>query len=277
MAVRVVTDSLADVPPAMADALGVSVVPVTVSFGLESFRDGIDITSAQFFDRLASDKIFPKTSQPSVGAFSEVYDALAAQGHDIVSVHASGKLSGTVNSAALAAREVSGVGVEVVDTMSASLGEGLVVLAAARLAQAGASLQEVASAASEAVSKVEVYFLLDTLEYLQKGGRIGRAQALLGSLLSIKPILTVVEGEVHPFERVRTRAKAVARLKAVVTAKGPYAELAVIHATTPGEMEDLASALAPLALDRSVVTSTIGSTIGAYTGPGILGVATLKA
>ena len=176
MAVKVVTDSLADLPPELANALDITVVPLTVNFGLESYRDGIDITSSQFFNRLVSEKTLPTTAQPSVGAFAEVYADLASQGHDIVSIHASGLLSGTFNSATQAAKETADVGIELVDTFSVSLGEGLVAMEAARLAQAGGMLAEVAQAARETAPMVEIYFVVDTLEYLQKGGRIGRAR-----------------------------------------------------------------------------------------------------
>ena len=277
MPVKVVTDSLADIPPQLAMDLGITVVPLTVTFGLESYSDGIDITPEQFFARLVSEKVLPKTAQPSVGAFEEVYGALAAQGHDILSVHASSKLSGTFNSATQAAKSVHGVGIAVVDTFSASLAEGLTVLAAARLAQAGAPLAEVEQAALSAVPKVEIYFLLDTLEYLQKGGRIGKAQALVGTLLSIKPILTLREGEVHDFERARTRARAVERMKEVVRANGPYAEMALLHSTTPEEVRKLAEELQPLCPDQPILAGTIGPAIGTYAGPGLLGMAIRRA
>ena len=277
MSVRVVTDSLADLPPDLVTALDVTVVPLIVSFGLESFRDGIDITPEQFFARLTSEGTLPKTAQPSVGAFGEVYAGLAAQGHDILSVHASGLLSGTLNSATQAAKEVAGVRIELVDTLSASLGEGLAVMAAARLAQAGASLEDATTAARDAASKVEIYFLLDTLEYLQKGGRIGKAQALLGALLSVKPILTLRDGEVHPFERARTKARALERIKDVVRARAPYAEMAILHATTPDEPTVMAEELGSLSPGLPIITGSIGPVIGTYTGPGVLGIATRKA
>ena len=277
MTVSIVTDSLADLPADLVQALGISVVPLTVNFGLESFRDSVDIDSQQFFAQLVSDATMPKTSQPSVGDFAEVYTKLASGGNDILSIHASGKLSGTINSATQASKDVQGVGIQVIDTLNASLGEGLVALAAARLANSGAALDAVADAARNAVSKLNLYFVLDTLEYLQKGGRIGKAQQLFGTLLSIKPILTLHDGEVHPLERVRTRAKAVQRMREIVEAGGPYAEAAVLHATTPQEMEALASFVQPLAPNTPVIRGTIGPIIGTYTGPGVLGVATLRA
>ena len=276
MVVKVVTDSLADIPSQLAQELDIRVVPLTVSFGLESYQDGVDITAEQFFARLSSEKALPKTTQPSVGAFQEVYAALAAQGHDILSVHASSRLSGTFNSASLAMKDVQGVGIELVDTLSASLAEGLTVIEAARLAQTGAALAEVAQMARHVASKVDVYFLLDTLEYLQKGGRIGKAQALMGTLLNIKPILTIRDGEVHPYERARTRAKAMERMKETIRAGGSYVEMAVCYSTTPVEAQALAEELQPLCPARPVIAGAIGSTIGAYTGPGLLAVAVRK-
>jgi DegV family protein with EDD domain len=271
MTISIVTDSLADLPQQLADTLEIAVVPLSVNFGMESYRTGLDITSAEFYVRLVTAKTLPTTSQPSVGQFTKTYSAIANRGHDIVSIHASSKLSGTFNAALQAAKEILGARVKVIDTSSASLAEGLVVTAAARTAQAGGSFDEVVAAAQDAVSKTDVYFVLDNLEYLQKGGRIGKASAFIGGLLSIKPVLTLRNGEVHPHERVRTHAKALARLKEIVQASAPYAEAAVLSGTIPDQI--LVETVRPLAPDLPLITGVVGPAIGTYTGPGVLGVA----
>ncbi len=277
MAVKVVTDSTADLPAEVTRELDITVVPLTVFFGDDAYSDGVDITPEEFFGRLTTSGVLPRTSQPSVGAFAETYSAIAAEGHDIVSVHISGKLSGTMNSARAAVQELpDATKVELVDAMGASLWTGLVALAAARAAKGGASLSDVAQAARDAIDKSRLYFVLDTLEYLQKGGRIGKAAAVLGGLLSIKPVLSIREGEVHSHERVRTRAKSLARIRELVRAEAPCAEIAVLHATSPDEMQSLAADLQPLT-DKPIIKGRVGPVIGTYTGPGVLGVALLKA
>ncbi|MBM3940185.1 MAG: DegV family protein [SAR202 cluster bacterium] len=275
MAVRVVTDSTSDLPTDLVAEHGITVVPLNVHFGAETLRDGVDITPDAFFQRLPGSRVLPKTSQPSVAAFGDVYGRLLNEGHEIVSVHISEKLSGTMNSARQAAQEAKSDRIEVVDTQGASLWVGLVALEAARAAEAGGTREEVARVAREASFKVRLFFVLDTLEYLQKGGRIGKAQALLGSLLSIKPVLTVREGEVHPHERVRTRVRALERIRELMKEGSPYDEIAVVHATSPDEARSLATDAASLS-KRPVITTRVGPVIGVYTGPGLIGVAMRK-
>jgi DegV family protein with EDD domain len=278
MPVRVVTDSTSDLPPELAEAQGITVVPLNVQFGEETYRDGVDISPDQFYQRLVSSPRLPTTSQPSVGAFIEAYQGVAEGAEGIVSVHISAKLSGTCNSATQAQTELaSTVPIEVVDTRQASLATGLVALAAARAAQAGASLAEVAEEARKASGEVSVFFMVDTLEYLQKGGRIGKAAAFLGGLLNVKPLLTIRDGEVHPLERARTRRKAVARLLELVRQAAPVRELAVMHSTTPEDAEELARQVAPLLSEGQVLTGRLGSVVGTYAGPGMLGVGLRRA
>lgn len=277
MAIRIVTDSVADIPADLVEKLKIIVVPLTVTFGQQDYLDGIDITSSEFFQRLASGGDLPKTTQPSIGAFQEVYQKLTAEGNEIVSIHASSKLSGTFNSASQAAKEVDGIKIELVDTMNVSLAEGLTVIAAARMAQKkDAKLKEVAEFAKKTAAKVDVYITVDTLEYLKRGGRIGKAAALVGTLLKVKPILTIREGAVHPYGKARTRVKAVALIKDIVTEGGPYAEIAVLHATTPEEMKALKGELQHLSPNMDIIEGNIGATIGTHGGPGVLGVVTRK-
>lgn len=276
MAVKVVTDSTADLPPEVAEQLGVTVVPLTVFFGDEAFKDGVEITNDEFFTRLTQGPVLPRTTQPAVGEFLEVYQPLIDAGHEIVSIHISAKLSGTMNSAQSAREQMPGARIELVDTQLASLGEALAVEAAAKAAKAGASVEEVASAAREAAEKTELYFVLDTLEYLQKGARIGRAQALIGGLLSIKPVLKVIDGEVAPFEKIRSKAKAHQRLREIASEGAPWEEIAFCHMTSDEEVQGLTEFLTPLSKEP-VLSARVGTVIGTYTGPGVVGVALRKA
>ena len=273
MTVRVITDSTADLPPEMAAELGIEVVPLNVHFGTDTFRDGIDLSADEFYERLVASPRPPTTSQPSVGAFLEVYQKALEGADGVVSVHISAKVSGTWNSAVQAREQLSDSSkVTVVDTGQASMGLGWVAVAAARAAQAGASMDEVASLARSAAEQVRVLFLVDTLEYLQKGGRIGKAQAMFGSVLAIKPILTIQEGEVHPLERVRTRGKGVARLVQLVQEAAPLQSMAVLYTTTEDEARALAERLGPCVPSGQVIVGRLGTVVGTYAGPGLLGV-----
>lgn len=275
MAIKVVTDSASDIPADLAEGLGVSVVPCTVFFGTEAFKDGVDITKEEFFERLTTGNVMPTTTQPSVGDFLEVYKPLAEAGHEIVSVHVSGKLSGTVNSARLAAAELPDATVEIVDTELASMGAALAAKAAADAAAGGADAAGAAEAARNAAANTEVYFVPETLEYLKRGGRIGSAQALLGSLLSMKPILALVDGEVHPKEKVRTTAKAVQRMRDIGAGGGPYREAAVIHRVSEEAAGAMAEHLAQFTANP-VIIAPVGASVGAHTGPGVMGFALRK-
>ena len=273
MTVRVITDSTADLPSEMAAELGIEVVPLNVHFGTDTFRDGIDLSADEFYERLVASPRPPTTSQPSVGAFLEVYQKALEGADGVVSVHISAKVSGTWNSAVQAREQLSDSSkVTVVDTGQASMGLGWVAVAAARAAQAGASMDEVASLARSAAEQVRVLFLVDTLEYLQKGGRIGKAQAMFGSVLAIKPILTIQEGEVHPLERVRTRGKGVARLVQLVQEAAPLQSMAVLYTTTEDEARALAERLGPCVPSGQVIVGRLGTVVGTYAGPGLLGV-----
>ena len=276
MAVKIVTDSTSDMPPELAKELGVTVVPLTVFFGDEGFKDGVEITHDAFFQRLTSGGPHPRTTQPSPGDFADAYRTIAEGGDDIVSVHVSDKLSGTMNSARSAVAEVQGSRVELVDSQLTSVALTIVAKAAAEAAAGGASVDEVAAVAHEVSGKIDLYFVLDTLEYLQKGGRIGKAAALIGGLLSIKPVLRLADGEIHPYEKVRTHAKAVARLKEIVQRDAPYDEIAFIHEASDEEVAAMTEFARPLTA-KPVIVSNIGPVVGTYTGPGVLGFALRRA
>ena len=273
MTVRVITDSTADLPSEMAAEMGIEVVPLNVHFGTDTYRDNIDLSADEFYQRLVASPRPPTTSQPSVGAFLEVYQKALEGADGIVSVHISAKLSGTWNSAVQAREQLDDPSrVQVVDTGQASMGLGWVAVAAARAAQASASPEEVAGVARSTAEQVRVIFLVDTLEFLQKGGRIGKAQAMFGSVLAIKPLLTLEEGEVHPMERVRTRGKGVARLVQLVQEAAPLQSMAVLYTTTEDEARALAERLRPCVPSGEVIVGRLGTVVGTYAGPGLLGV-----
>ena len=273
MSVRVITDSASDIPPSVAKELGIIVVPLTVMFGDEELLDGIDISSDQFFEKLQTSEFHPRTSQPSVAQFSKAYEE--AGKNEIISIHVSEKLSGTLNSASLAAKEAPGK-VELFDTRGASAWVATVAIAAAKSANEGKSLKQVTEVAQTVSDNLEAYFLLDTLEYLQKGGRIGKAQALLGGLLNIKPILHVAEGEVHPYEKVRTRAKGLAKLIETAKKSAPFKDISIMHVIADEDADFLSKSLAELS-ETPVSVRSVGPVIGVHTGPGVIGIVLRKA
>jgi DegV family protein with EDD domain len=273
--VAVVTDSTADLPPEIVEALGITVVPLQVIFGEESFRDRIDLTSEEFFRRLTGTKELPRTSQPSTGEFLQVYDALCAKTDRILSIHLSSKFSGTVQTARRAAQELIGKArVEVLDSETVSMAMGFGVIAAAEAAQAGGDLDSCAEAARTVLHQERVAIAVDTLEYLRRGGRIGRAQAFLGGLLQVKPILTIKDGEAHPLARVRTRRKALDEIVRHCLAHGrPVSQAAVMHAQSPDDARFLLDEVARRFPAATVYTGEIGPVIGVHGGPGLVGLA----
>ena len=274
MTVKVITDSTADLPPAMAKELGITVVPLNVNFGTEVYRDGVEILPDEFYQRLVSSPRLPTTSHPTVGDFLQSYEELGQTTNEIVSVHISAKMSGTLNSANQAREQYRGnCRIEIVDSQQGSLGLGMVAIATNQAAQRGASIDEVVKEAQLAIPQVRFFGLLDTLEYLQKGGRIGKAQAFVGSLLHIKPLLVVKDGEAHPLERARTRAKGINRLCELVQEHMPLADLAVVYSTTPNDAQALVERLRPFLPNGEVFLSQIGPVVGTYLGPGVLGIA----
>lgn len=271
--VRIVTDSAADLPPSLAASNGIEIVPLTVRFGSQSYVSGVDMSPEEFWEKLRGSHEAPATAAPSAGDFQERYAKLVADGATgIVSVHLSSKLSATYQSAAVAAKEITDVPVEVVDTLAVSAGTGLMALQAATRAQAGASASEIAAELNAMRSQVHLYGVIDTLEYLRLGGRIGGAQALLGTMLKVKPVISVKDGVVEPIGRVRTRAKALEHLAGLVRQHAGQIERFVVIS---GEAPDTAQLIDLLddvvSLDPGDVW-TFGPIVGAHTGPGVIGV-----
>ncbi|MEW6457866.1 MAG: DegV family protein [Bacillota bacterium] len=270
--VHIVTDSTADIPAELAERHEITVVPLKVIFSDEEFyRDGIDLTPEQFFVRLA--ELPASTSQPSPAEFLDVYRPLAEQGRDIISVHISAALSGTVHSAQAARALLPDASVEVIDSKVTSIPLGMAVLAAARAAQAGLGRAEILELLNSILDSTGVYFMVDTLEYLQRGGRIGRAQGLLGTLLNIKPILMLKDGLVTPLDKVRGRAKGLERLAGVLeeaARQGPI-KYGITHGNTPELFARLEEKLTTRVGFAPDLSCRVGGVIGAHVGPSVIG------
>ncbi len=278
MTVRVVTDSTADLPRELAESLGITVVPLHVHFGEETFEDGVTITKDEFYRRLPTGPTLPKTSAPAAGTFTEVYDGLLSETDEIISIHISSKLSATYSSALLGRDGVNAGGrIGVIDSYSASIGLGLLAVRAALSAREGMPLDAIVEDIVAAAPRTKYFGVVDTLEYLHKGGRIGMATALLGSLLNVKPILGLRDGVAHPIERVRgTRQKAFDRLCEMMANYGSISSLAVAHTTAEEEMELLAARLAQFFPADRIIKSRCGATLGTYLGPNTLCLALIQ-
>ena len=277
MTVKIITDSLSDITSDIAEGLGITVIPLTVLFGHETFLDRVTMTTDEFYYRLTHGDTWPTTTQPPPSSFIEVYNKLAEETDEILVVTLSTKLSGTYESALnaknLMERECH---IEIIDSQTVAMGLGLIVIAAAKVAQSGTKLQELSDFVRKAMSRSHVVMYFDTLKYLAKGGRIGKAQGLLGSLLSVKPILTMKEGEVHPLTRVRSLAAGLDHLYDFVSGFSNIDELAVEHATTPDEADRLVERLGSLFPKERIYRSTISPVLGVYGGPGAMAVTVLE-
>jgi len=271
--IRIVTDSACDLPPEMAERHGIEIVPLTVRFGGEELVDRRDLTPKQFWERLAGSEVLPETAAPSPGAFEAAYRRAAEDGCDgVVCITLSAGLSATFEAAQLAAQSMTeSIPVRVVDSRAVALAEGLMAVRASELAEAGGGVDDVVREIDGLVGRSRTFAALDTLENLKKGGRIGGAQAFLGSMLSIKPIIQVSRGKVEPESRQRTRAKALRYLADKVRQHEPVDSLAVMHGDAPDldEMLDLLSSTHPR---EEIVVGDVGAVIGTHTGPRVIGV-----
>jgi DegV family protein with EDD domain len=272
MRVSVVTDSTADLPPGIARDLGITVVPAQIQFGREVFLDGVDLSNEEFYRRLQSNRVLPKTSPPSIGTFSEVYRRLSEEADAIISIHVAANLSVTYDSARTASAGIS-CPVSVVDSETASMACGLLAILAAKVSREGLALKEVEAMVRQAIPNTITFGVFGTLEYLARGGRIGRAQAFLGGVLKIHPILAIRAGEVVPIERVRTRTRAIDRLCEIVRALGIPREAAVLSTTDPAEAEGLAQRLSFLFPQDRMYRAKIGPAMGTQVGPHAVGAA----
>ncbi|MFO8011135.1 MAG: DegV family protein [Dehalococcoidia bacterium] len=277
MAVKVVTDSTADLPDEVVKSLGITVVPLCIHFGEQTYFDGLDLRADEFYQKLGQSESLPTTSQPAPAAFAEIYTRLSDEADGIISIHISPKLSGTYNSAVLA-REAAPehCPIEIIDSCHASMGLGLIVIQAAMAAQSGGSLDDVKEVVRDVIPRTHFWGMVDTLEYLHKGGRIGRAQTLMGTLLSIKPLLCVKDGEVHPRGKARTRKKAMDRVLEIVQDFPDIEQMTVLHSTTPDEAAAFIEKISPIFRGDKIYSARIGPVIGTYLGPGSLAVGIIE-
>jgi DegV family protein with EDD domain len=276
--IKIVTDSTAYLSNDFVRRHDIRVVPLYVHFGEEAFKEGVDISNEDFYVRLKEAPQLPTTSQPSAGEFRDVFQELASDDHQILTLTISSKLSGTWNSAMAAKDMLPDAEIAIVDSLSTASGLQLLIEAACKAIAAGASLQEISDQLEELKKKLNFFFMVDTLEYMAKGGRIGNARAFLGTVLNVKPILYLRDGAIEPLEQVRSKRKAVGRMLELLAEylgeNSSQAPLAVTHALVPDEAQAFASEIrARFGCEEPSVTE-LGAVIGTHTGPGIIGVAT---
>ena len=273
--VRIVTDSTCDLPADIIKHYHIEVVPLQVLFGREVFYDRVDISPQDFFRRLATAEALPTTSQPSAGDFLKVFQRILNAGDEILGIFISSKLSGTLASSIAAREQLADQPITTIDSLSVSFGLGFLVIEAARALEAGASRQEAAAHVTALREHVQIFFLVDTLEYLHKGGRIGGAQVLLGTLFRFKPILTLVDGIVEPFEKVRTRKRSLLRLVEVMAEQAgtKVTGIAVLHGAAEAEARQVERMVKQTIQAEQYFFTDITPVIGVHTGPGLIGIA----
>ncbi len=271
--IKIITDSSCDLPPSLESQHHITVVPLTIRFGDQEFVDRRDLTPKEFWARCASSPVLPETAAPSPGAFEEAFRAAASDGAEgIVCINLSADLSATFQAAELAAKSVAAdVAVRVIDSRTLTMGLGNLCLSAARVAEDGKGIDEVVAAVEERIPLTRTYAALDTLENLKKGGRIGGAQAMLGSMLSIKPIIDITGGKVEQEAKQRTRSKSLRYLAEKVSSQPSIENLAVMHGDAP-DLDEMLDLLAPHFPRERIVVGDLGAVIGAHGGPRTMGV-----
>jgi DegV family protein with EDD domain len=274
--VAIVTDSVADLPPQIAEELGITVVPLVVRFGTDLYRDSLDLSPDQFYEKLRTNKVLPATSVPPPAAFADAYNKLAEKTNEIAVISLTSKLSATYQVALQAVGLMKKqCRVEVIDSQWAVMAQGFITIAAAKAAQAGASLDEVLDVAHHTMHRVDMCAAFDSLEYLERGGRIGKAQAFLGSLLKVNPIISIKDGEVYPSGRERSRAKAIDHLYNFATSFGKLEGLAVEYATDLDEANRLVQRFHSKYPQVPIYLSRTSPVIGTHTGPSLIVVSVL--
>jgi len=269
--VKIICDSTGDIPEEIRKKYDITIVPLNVLFGTDSYQDGVDITPAEFYKMLVESKVHPTTSQPAPGLFAEAYQKLAKETDEIIVLTISAGISGTYDSAMQAKQLVdSSLKIEVVDSKWTCAGLLLPTLAAARAAEKGMKLAEITGMVKDILPKIRVYMIFDTLEYLRKGGRIGKAKALLGGMLKLNPMLTLKDGVIHPVTQARGRAKSVDILVDMMKKTGNPEEIVVEDATTPDELEDLAKRISSAIPKAKIIRTKVGPCIGVHAGPRIM-------
>ena len=274
MVVKIVTDSTSDISPEIADALGITVVPVYLRFGDEVYQDGVDISSAEFYRRLVTSPVHPATSQPPPQDFATVYSDCSKEAGAIISIHVSAKSSGTCNSALQGRKMTEGkCQIEVVDSRFTSVGLAMVVMAAARLARAGGNLQSVLEETHRTISQVRMLGVFDTVKYLVLGGRVSKAVGMVASMLQIKPLLTFKDGEVVRAGLVRTFSSGMDRLYEFVERAPAIQELAIAYSTVPEQANQLRARLGSIFPEEKIYVTQLGTALGVHGGPGAIALA----
>ena len=268
----VVTDSTADLPAEWRDSYGIEVVPLKVLFGNETFRDGVDMTNEEFFRKLEGATKLPTTSAPSPGEFAEVYTRLARDYQGCISIHIGAQLSATAEAARVGAQSVEGFTVNVIDSETVTMPMAFLCRTAAQ----SASLDEATAAVNKRIQSCRVLALLDTLRYIEMGGRVSRAQAMIGTMLDLKPLLLVADREIKPVDRVRTRSRAIPRMIEFFRGDQPVEHVGVVHAQAPDEAEQIAAGLRKELPDFEIPVGQIGCVLGTHTGPKALGLVYIK-
>jgi DegV family protein with EDD domain len=271
--VRVVTDSTADIPADMISALGITVIPSYVIFGTQSYRDDVELSKQQFYEKLLTTRVIPTTAAPPPAIYEETYRRLAQETDEIVSIHLASRYSGLYNSAAIAAREFSEARIAVIDSEQVSMGYGWMVVAAAESAKRGASMEQIVTLVEGMKPRSRVLAVLDTLEFLHRGGRVDWIQATIGSLLRIKPIIEIGQGEIRLLERSRTLQRSLGRLVERVQALGPLERAIVLHADAPDLAKRVASQVQTSFPGWDPLIQHAGVTIASHAGPGAVGIA----
>jgi len=268
----VVTDSTADLPDEWRDRYSITVVPLKVLFGSETFRDRVDMTDDEFFKRLAASSRLPTTSAPSPGEFAEVFERLAKDHDGCISIHIGAQLSATAEAARVGAQAVDGFRVNVIDSQTVTMPIAFLCKVAAE----SASLEEATAAVEQRVPKCRVLALLDTLRYIEMGGRVSRAQAMIGTMLDLKPILLVADREIKSVDRVRTRSRAIPRMLEFFRGEMPVEHVGVMHAEAPDEAGEIAENLRRELPGLEITIGKIGCVLGTHTGPRALGLVYIK-
>jgi DegV family protein with EDD domain len=276
--VRIVTDSCSDITPRLAQELGISVVPLYVQFGDETYRDNVDLSTEEFYHKLETSKILPTTSTVTPVSFAELFTKLAEETEEILTITISERFSATYEAALQGKAMVSkDCRIEVIDSQSGAGGEMLLVISAAKMAQSGADLDQIADWVRKAIPRVQVRMSFDTLEYLRRGGRIGKAQAFLGSLLKANPVLGIKDGDTFPIARPRSRTQAMDFLVNFAKGFSRAEALAVEDATTPEDLETLAGRLKDVVPPERIYRSKVSPVVGTHVGPHVLAVSVLEA
>lgn len=273
--VKILTDSLADIPPKILQELDITTVPCIVRFGTEEYLDRVNLFPTEFYHKLVTSPVLPTTAFPSSEMFVEAYRKLAETTNCILAIHTIAALTGIYNASRIAAESIQNARIELIDSEQVSMSLGWLVILAARAAKEGATLTQVRRLVENAKTRVHIIAMLDTLEYAQRGGRLGKGAALVGGMLNVKPLVSAVHSEIVPVENVRTQKRALERLVEIVLSSGPIQELAIIHAAAPQHAQTVQKMLAKTFPVDQIIMSETGPVLGTHTGPGAVGIAWL--